>query len=186
MAGEITQLLARWRAGDPDALNQLTVLLYQELRQLATWQLFQRGPFPSLQPTSLVHEVWIKLYDAGLVEGTDREHFLCLAATVMRNFLIDHARQRLAEKHGGGAICVSESVAEKVGRTPNLDVLALHEALNRLKEIMPRHACIVELKFFAGLTIKEMSTVLGVPHATIERNWNFAQSWLHRELSHQS
>jgi RNA polymerase sigma factor (TIGR02999 family) len=106
-----------------------------------------------------------------------------LAATAMRHLLIDHARARQAEKRGGEALRVSMTAAEGIGIAPDIDLLALDEALERMAAIKPQHARIVELRFFGGLTIEETATVLGVAHATVERQWTFAKTWLHRELS---
>jgi len=183
MAGEITQLLERWGAGERAALDELTALVYSDLRRLAANYLYRQGPFPSLQPTLLVHEVWLRLVTNGTTKWEDRAQFFGLAATTMRNMLLDHARARQAEKRGGGALRVSMSVAERIGRSPDINLLALNEALERMAVIMPQHARVVELRFFGGLTIEETAVVLGVAHATVERQWTFAKTWLHRELS---
>jgi RNA polymerase sigma-70 factor, ECF subfamily len=183
MAGEITRLLARWGAGEREALDELVALVYDELHQLAAKHLYRQGPFPSLQPTLLVHEVWLRLVNSGTTKWEDRAQFFGLAATVMRHLLLDHVRARQMEKHGGGALRVSVSVAEGIGRAPDIDLLALDEALRRMADIKPQHARIVELRFFGGLTIEETATLIGVTHATVERQWTFAKAWLHHELS---
>ncbi len=186
MAGEITLLLERWGAGERAALDELTTLVYDELHRLAANHLHRQGSFPSLQPTLLVHEVWLRLIKSGATQWEDRAHFFGLAATTMRNLLLDHARARQREKHGGGALRVSMSIADGVGRAPDImdiNVLALNEALERMAAIKPQSARIVELRFFGGLTIEETAIVLGVAHATVERQWTFAKTWLHRELS---
>jgi RNA polymerase sigma factor (TIGR02999 family) len=183
MPGEITRLLERWGAGERAALDELTSLVYDELHRLAANHLYRQGPFPSLQPTLLVHEVWLRLINSGTTKWEDRAQFFGLAATAMRHLLIDHARARQAEKRGGEALRVSMNVAEGIGLAPDIDLLALNEALERMAAIKPQHARIVELRFFGGLTIEETATVLGVAHATVERQWTFAKTWLHHELS---
>jgi RNA polymerase sigma factor (TIGR02999 family) len=183
MPGEITRLLERWGAGERAALDELTALVYDELHRLAANHLYRQGPFPSLQPTLLVHEVWLRLINSGTTKWEDRAQFFGLAATAMRHLLIDHARSRQAEKRGGEALRVSMTAAEGIGLAPDIDLLALDEALERMAAIKPQHARIVELRFFGGLTIEETATVLGVAHATVERQWTFAKAWLHRELS---
>jgi RNA polymerase sigma factor (TIGR02999 family) len=180
---EITQLLARWGAGERAALDELTALVYEELHRLAAKHLYRQGPFPSLQPTLLVHEVWLRLASSGTTMWEDRAQFFGLAATTMRHFLIDYARARQMEKHGGGALRVSMSEAEDNGRAPEVELLALDEVLQRMAAVLPKHARVVELRFFGGLTIQETAAVLGVAHATVERQWTFAKAWLHHELS---
>ena len=183
MPGEITRLLERWGAGERAALDELTALVYDELHRLAAIHLYRQGLFPSLQPTLLVHEVWLRLVNNGTTKWEDRAQFFGLAATAMRHLLIDHARSRQAEKHGGEALRVSMTAAEGIGLAPDIDLLALDEALERMAAIKPQHARVVELRFFGGLTIEETAAVLGVTHATVERQWTFAKTWLHHELS---
>src|SRR5262249_19586531 len=155
MAGEITRLLERWGAGERAALDELTALVYDELHRLAANHLYRQGPFPSLQPTLLVHGVLLRLGKRRRTKWEDRAQFFGLAATTMRHLLVDHARARQAEKRGGGALRVSMNAAEVIGRSPDVNLLALNEALERMAVIKPQHARIVELRFFGGLTIEE-------------------------------
>ncbi len=183
MAGEITQLLVRWSAGERAALDELTPLVYDELRRLAAGYLRRRNPSDSLQPTLLVHEAWLRLVDQETADWESRAQFFGLAATIMCSVLVDHARQAQAAKRGGDELRLSLGAADRFGHEPEVDLLALDEALQRLASSKPRHCRLVELRFFGGLTIEETAAALGVAHATVEREWAFAKAWLHRELS---
>lgn len=182
MAEEITQLLVRWGEGDEAALAQLMPLVYQELRRLAQSFMRQRGGCLTLQPTALVNEAYLRL--AGQKPDLHtRAQFFGLAATVMRSLLIDHLRERQAGKRGGAAQRISLSEAQPLAEHNEVDLLALDEALRKLATIKPRHSRVVELRYFGGLSIEETATVLGISHATVEREWSFARTWLRRELS---
>ncbi len=183
MAGEITQLLERWSAGERAALDELTPLVYDELRRLAASYLRRRSAGDSLQPTLLVHEAWLRLVNQETSDWQCRAQFFGLAATIMRGLLVDHARERRAAKRGGDEAPLSLSVADKFGDQLEIDLLALDEALQRLSRLKPRHTRVVELRFFGGLTIEETAAALGVATATVQREWTFAKAWLRHELS---
>jgi len=183
MADNITLLLLRWSDGDRTALDQLLPLVYDELRRLAR-SFLRRHPQQSLlQPTVLVHEAYMKLVNQQQGNWKNRAQFFGLAAKVMRDLLVDHARQAQAAKRGGGEYLVSLAEADRKGQQKNFDLLALDEALQRLAALDERHSQVVEMKFFAGLTIEEIAEALNVSHATVERDWSLARAWLHSELS---
>jgi RNA polymerase sigma-70 factor (ECF subfamily) len=180
----ITQLLIRWSAGDKAALDELMPLVYNELRRLARSYLRQEANCETMQPTALVHEAYIKLVDQKAVgDWRNRAQFFGLAAKLMRNILVDHARRSLALKRGGPQIRLSLSKANQLSSMPDLDLIELDDALHTLAAIRPRHSQIIELRFFGGLTIEETAEVLDISHATVEREWNFARAWLKREIS---
>jgi RNA polymerase sigma factor (TIGR02999 family) len=180
----MTQLLIRWGDGDPAALHQLTPMVYDELRRLARSFLRRQAPQHSLQPTAIVHEAWIKLLDHTHLTWQNRAQFFGLAAKVMRDLLVDHARQRRAAKRGGGEPNLSLIEAENVAGRParEIDLLALDEALQRLAQINARRSRTVELRFFGGLNNQETAVVLGVSEGTVERDWTLARAWLYKAL----
>ena len=183
MPEEITQLLKQWSDGDAAALNRLMPLVYNELRQLARYHLQQQGPNRTLQPTALVNEAYLRLAKQSQVEFENRAQFFGLAAKLIRELLVDDTRRRQAEKRGGEGLRVSLADAEAVSAPADFDLLALDEALHRLTQNKPQHGRIVELRFFGGLTIAETAALLGISHATVERDWNFARAWLYGELA---
>ncbi len=183
MAEEITQLLVEWGRGDAAALDRLAPLVYDELRKLARHYLRQQGPHPTLQPTAIVNEAYLRLVNYQQVEWQSRAQFYGLAAKLIRNLLVDDTRRRVADKRGGEALRVSISEAESVGAEPDFDLLALDEALHKLAAVKPQHSQIVELRFFGGLTIAETAQALGLSTATVERDWSLARAWLFCELS---
>ncbi len=179
----ITQLLTRWNDGDQSALEELMPLVYAELRRLATNYLRRERAGHTLQPTALVNEAYLRLVEQKSAHWQNRAQFYGIAAKLMRRILVDHARLKHAEKRGGAeqkrlSITSAKGISEK----PDLDVLALHEALEELAIIDPQQARIVELKFFGGLSIEEAAEVVGVGHATVERDWKMARAWLRRKL----
>ncbi len=178
----ITQLLLQWSDGDRTALDRLLPLVYSELRRLAQSYLRRRQPNLSLEPTLLVHEAYLKLVNQEQVSWQNRAQFFGLSAKIMRDLMVDHARHARAAKRGGDHYSLSLSEADRVGQSPNLDLLALNEAMEELASFKPRHCQIVELRFFGGLTIEETAEVLAISHATVERDWNFARTWLYRQL----
>lgn len=184
-AVEISQLLVNWGKGDEAALEQLMPLVYAELRKMAQTYLRQRGGHPSLQPTVLVHEAYLRLVRQEQVRCTHRPQFFALASKLMRSILVDHVRRRQASKRGGGEYGLTLSWAER-RQSDGFDLVRLDEALNELAVTRPRHSRIVELRFFGGLTIEETAGVLGVSHATVEREWRLARAWLHRQVSQES
>ena len=182
-AHDVTGLLLSWRQGDPAALDRLVPLVYDELRRVARRRLRGEPPGHALQATALVHEVYLRLVDVDRMTLTSRAHFLGVAATLMRQILVDHARRQRADKRGGGATLLSLDDAKPGAWTSSVDVLALDEALDALAAIDPRHCRVVELRFFAGLTIDEAAAALGISSATVEREWALAKAWLFRRLS---
>jgi len=181
MAEQLTVLLKRWSDGDGAALDQLMPMVYDELRKLGRSYLQSRSQQAVLQPTVLVHEAWLRLADKENLTLSNRSQFYALAAKIMRDILVDHFRRQTASKRGGSQIHVPlEDSSAASGQ--NFDLVILNDAVNRLGEIKPRYAEIVELRFFAGLTTEESAEVLHVSTATIEREWRFARSWLRREL----
>lgn len=179
----ITQLLIRWNNGDQLALEKLMPLVYGELRRLASNYLRRERQGHTLQPTALVNEAYIRLVDQRSANWQNRAQFYGIAAQLMRRILVDHARSKHAEKRGGSAQQrLSITSAKGLSAKPDFDVLALHEALKELAIIDPQQARIVELKFFGGLSIEEIAEVLGVGHATVERDWKMARAWLRRKL----
>jgi len=180
---EVTELLVSWRQGDAAALDRLVPLVYDELRRVARRRLRGELPGHSLQATALVHEVYLRLVDVDRMTLTSRAHFFGVAATLMRQILVDHARRQHADKRGGGATMLSLDEALPAGCTSNVDVLALDQALDALSAIDSRQCRVVELRFFAGFTIDEAATALGISPATVEREWALAKAWLFRRLS---
>jgi len=181
--GGITQLLLRWSEGDNSAREKLMPLVYDELRRLAAKYLRRERLNHTLQPTALVNEAYLRLIDQQKVEWQNRAQFFGLAAKLMRNILVDHARSHQAAKRGGEQYSVSLSHADRVSADPAVDLVALHETLERLTTHDPQKSNIVELRFFGGLTIEETAEVLDISHATVERDWKMARAWLRRELS---
>jgi RNA polymerase sigma factor (TIGR02999 family) len=179
----ITQLLVRWNGGDQTALEELMPLVEGELRRLAGNYLRRERPGHTLQPTALVNEAYLRLVDQRDAKWQNRAHFYGIAAKLMRRILVDHARVKFAEKRGGvDQQRLSITSAQGLSVTPDLDILALHEALEELKIMDPQQERIVELKFFGGLSIDEVAEVLSVGHATVERDWKMARAWLRLKL----
>lgn len=178
----ITSLLQRWRQGDKAAMDDILPIVYDELRRLARARL-RADPAQSLQPTALVHEVYLRLVDRACTTIHDRTHFFALAARVMRQILADHGRRHIAGKRGGGVTVVGIEEAIPVATTRGIDIVALDEALDHLNSFDERLCRIVELKFFAGLTIDETAEALKMSTATVERDWVIAKAWLHQRLS---
>jgi RNA polymerase sigma factor (TIGR02999 family) len=179
----ITELLIDWSKGDQSALEKLMPLVYNELRRLATNYLRRERASHTLQPTALVNEAYLKLIDQRNAKWQNRAHFFGISAQLMRRILVDHARQHQAVKRGGSAQQrLSITSAEQIIQQPEIDLLALNEALEELSQIDPQQGRIVELKFFGGLSIEETAEVLGISHATVERDWKMARAWLRRKL----
>jgi RNA polymerase sigma-70 factor (ECF subfamily) len=178
----VVRLLEEWRAGDENAYSRLVPLVYAELRRLARGQLGREQAGHSLQPTALVHEAYLRLVSAN-VDWQNRTHFLSMAARVMRRVLIEHARARRADKRGGEALHVTLTEAIPAPDSKPIDVLALDEALERLKEFDARQAQVVELSYFGGLTYPEIGELVGISEASVDRDLRHARAWLRRELS---
>jgi RNA polymerase sigma factor (TIGR02999 family) len=181
--GEITALLVRWQRGDANALEALIPLVYQDLRRVAQRYLAHERPGHTLQSTALVNEVYLRLVPTQHFEWQNRTHFFALAAKIMRQILVDHARGRLSEKRGGDAIRLSLEAAEEVALPSTVDVLALDDALNKLEQMDEQQCRVVELKFFAGLSNADAATALNTSVSTVKRDWTTARAWLLREMA---
>ncbi len=181
--GEVSQLLELIHEGDRSAEGRLFDLLYTDLRRMAAYQLRNERSGHTLQPTALVHEVYVKVFARKPPETRTRSHFMALAAQVMRRFLVDHARTRRAEKRGGlqDTLPLDQSFIYDVRKSG--EFLAVHEALERLRQWDPRQSQIVELRYFGGMSEEEIAEYLGVSSRTVKRDWAMARAWLHAELS---
>lgn len=177
-AGNVTALLAHWRAGDPAAVDALFSIVYDELRRIARGYLRGERAAITLQPTVLVHEAYMRLVGQRGVSWENRSHFFAVASQMMRRILVDHARKRQAEKRGGSVLTISIDGAVEPVVSPEVDVLDVDEALGLLAAVAPRQAQIVELRFFGGLTIEETAEALGMSPITIKREWRVARAWL--------
>jgi len=180
---QVTQLLIRWRGGDRDALDALVPLVYDELRSVARHYLQRERRDHTLQTTALVHEAYIRLVGQHLPQWQNRAHFFAVAAHLMRQILVDHARSRSAAKRGSTPYKITLDRALLALQQTDVDVVMLDDALKELAELDARQSRIVELRFFAGLTIEDTSEVLGISAATVSREWTTARAWLHREMS---
>jgi RNA polymerase sigma factor (TIGR02999 family) len=188
-AGEVTQLLLRWRAGDEAALAALLPLVYEELRSLARRHLRHERGSHTLQRTALVHEAFLRIVDQKQVDWESRTQFYGIASQMMRRVLVDHARRRSAAKRGDGAphvdldvVLQDEGAGLPPGRQAEIDFAAIDDALKRLEALDPQQGKLVELRFFGGLSIKETADVIGVSPATVKREWAIARAWLQREI----
>jgi RNA polymerase sigma factor (TIGR02999 family) len=179
----VTQLLVRWRGGDREALEQLMPLVYEELRRLAHHYLRQERPDHTLQSTALVHEAYLRLAGHNPPQWQNRAHFFGIAAHIMRQILVEYARGRNADKRGGNAVTLTLDDAVAVSQGMNADVVALDKALTELSGLDAQQGRIVELRFFAGLTIEDTSEVLGISPATVKRDWVTARAWLFRAMT---
>jgi RNA polymerase sigma factor (TIGR02999 family) len=181
---QVTQVLQAIEAGDPKAAAELLPLVYDELRKLATARMADEKPGQTLQATALVHEAYVRLIgnDAS-VQWNSRGHFFAAAAEAMRRILVERARRKRRLKHGRGRQRVDLESGCLVSDAPSLDLLALDEALTKFSRDEPAKAALVELRFFAGLTMPEAAAALNISLATAERHWTFAKSWLYTELS---
>jgi RNA polymerase sigma factor (TIGR02999 family) len=179
----ITQLLERWTKGDESALDRLTPLVYDELHRLAVSYLRRERREHTLQPTALVNELYLKIFDQQRITWQNRAQFFGVAAQLMRRILVDHARAHFSHKRGGGRFFVSLGKIGAFGAQPDEDLLVLHDVLNRLEQIDPDQSRLVELRFFGGLTIEETAEVMQISHATVEREWKTAKAFLKRELT---
>ncbi len=179
----MTQLLAKWNNGDQAALEHLLSLVNDELRRLARNYLRRESPGHTLQPTALVNEAYLRLIDQRQVQWQNRAHFFGIAAQLMRRILVDHARRHAYAKRGGGAIQVSFDEGMAVTEAKAAELLAVHEALERLTKLDERKGHIVELRFFGGLSLEEVAEVLSISSPTVQREWRAAKAWLHRMLT---
>ena len=186
----ITRLLLQWNAGDERALEELTALVYDELRRLAAGYLRSQRAGHTLQATALVHEAYLQLLDMRHIEWQSRAHFIGIAARAMRYILIDYARQQSAQKRGGGLVVLSLTRAERVARREDVNLVALGDALQEFEKKYPRQARVVELYFFGGLKVEEIPDVLSagdaaVSQRTVERDLRFARAWLLGAIKNQ-
>jgi RNA polymerase sigma factor (TIGR02999 family) len=183
--GEVTQLLERWRDGNPEVLDSLMPLVYSQLHRIAKGYMRREREDHTLQPTALVNEVYMRLLNQRKITWNDRGHFFTFAARMMRNILKDHARAHLAERRGGpGAIRLPLTDEIAWVGTSSADILDLNRALDRLEQLDQRKAQLVELRFFLALTMEESAEVLSISLATAERDLKFSRSWLFHELNH--
>jgi RNA polymerase sigma factor (TIGR02999 family) len=180
--GDLTQVLNAIEAGDNKAAEELLPLVYQELRRLAAHKLANETTNQTLQPTALVHEVWLKLANDPNRKFNGRNHFFAAAAEAMRRILIDNARRKQAERHGGNLQRVDLDGIELPAETPHEDLLALNDALDKFSQLDPQKAQIVKLRFFIGMTNEQMAETLGVSVPTVKRYWTFARAWLYQEM----
>lgn len=179
----ITQILQKWGDGDESSLDTLIPLVYEELRRLAHRALAKNSGDDAVQTTLLVHEAYIRLINVKQVDWQDRVHFFAVSANLMRNILVDFARNRLSQKRGGAMTHVE--LDEALNFTPDKsgDLVALDEVLKELAKLSERQSRVVELKFFGGLTEDEIAEVLKTSPATVRRDWKVARAWLYRELA---
>lgn len=190
--GEVTRLLASWSGGDDAALARVVPIVYEELRRMARRHLRRERDDHTLQGTSLVHEVYLRLAEKRPSQWASRAHFFCWASTMMRHILIDHARSRLAEKRGGGVQVLSlDALHDDHGTLPGVaagvpddapDLIAVDQALRKLERMDPQQGRVVELRYFCGLSVAETAEALEVSPATVKREWVTARAWLLREL----
>lgn len=179
---DVTALLLQWNAGEAQALEDLMKVVYSELHDLAA-HYFRREPVNhTLQPTALINELYLRLLDQSRMSWQNRAQFVGIAGQMMRRILVDHYRARQAEKRGGGVEKITLSQVAGPAEQVSFDLLALDQALNRLKEIDPQEAQVVEMRFFAGLTIEETAAAMNISHATVKRDWASAKVWLWQRM----
>jgi RNA polymerase sigma factor (TIGR02999 family) len=177
----ISQLLAEWANRDPVARERLVPIVYEELRRLAHHYMRGERPGHTLQTTALVNEVYLRLAGVDALRWRDRAHFFAMAATLMRRVLVDYARQRGREKRGAG-VRVMTLGDDAIAAQPSVDIVALDDALERLAAVDPQQGRVVELRFFAGLSVEETAEALGISPATVKRDWATAKLWLYTRL----
>jgi RNA polymerase sigma factor (TIGR02999 family) len=182
LMADITDLLIKWRAGDPVAFDELVPQVYGEMKAIASRLLRNERPGQLLDTGALVHEAYLRLVDQTRINWSGRAHFFGAAANAMRRILVDQARRRLAGKRGGGARHEDLEVAVQIAIEPDLDVLALNEALDGLGDVDAGLARIVEMRYFAGLSVDETAEMLGVSPQSVSRDWTVARAWLSRRL----
>jgi RNA polymerase sigma factor (TIGR02999 family) len=180
--GQVTELLQNWRQGDERALHDLLPLVYNELRRLAHYHLQSERPDHTLQSTALVHEAYMRMMGQQPAQFQNRAHFIAIASRLMRQVLVDYARERRAGKRDGGCRIAFE-FAEALPVNGDAELLALDDALDALSRIDERQAKVVEMKFFGGLSAPDISQILGLSRITVDRDWATARVWLHRQMS---
>ncbi|MFO0875201.1 MAG: sigma-70 family RNA polymerase sigma factor [Phycisphaerales bacterium] len=179
---DATRILGRMAEGDARAADELLPLVYEELRALASAFMRAERKGHTLQPTAIVHEAYLRMVQSTSAHWSSRTHFMAIAASAIRRVLIDHARRTNAQKRGGERQRVALADDDRVATGPDLDLLDLNEALERLAAANPRQSRIVELRFFGGLTNEEVATVMDLSRATVSDEWAFARAWLAREM----
>lgn len=179
----VTCLLEAAHQGEPQAAERLLGAVYDELRRLAAGKLAREAPGQTLQATALVHEAWLRIASGQQKAWDNRAHFFAAAAEAMRRILIDNARRKRALRHGGNLQRVELEGCEIVSNTPDDELLALHDALDRLAAQDPDKAELVKLRYFVGLTIEQAADVLGISEPTAKRWWTYARAWLYREIT---
>lgn len=180
---EVTALLRAWSSGDQAALDRLAAQVYDELRSMARHYMRNEQKGHTLQTTALVNEVYLRLVDVKNIDWRQRAQFFALSAQMMRRILVDAARARGSHKRGGGAVRVSVDETPVLSPVPDPSIVALDEALETFSKVAPRQAKVVELRYFGGINEDEIAEVLKVSPRTVRRDWEFAKSWLMRELS---
>lgn len=185
-SSQVTELLVRWRDGDREALDSLLPLVYDELRRIARHYLQGERPGHTLQSTALVNEAYVRMVAQDFPQWQNRAHFFAVAAQLMRQILVDHARSHRASKRGGNVYKVSLDEAEEQPLATDVDIIALDDALKNLAEMDLQQSRVVELKFFAGLSIEDTAEVLNISPSTVKRDWITARAWLYRELDRSS
>ena len=182
LRSNITGLLVAWSEGNHEARDQVIDVLYNELRRLAHHQLRRERPGHTLQTTAVVHDAYLQLVDQRSVRWQNRAHFFGIAAHLIRRILVEYARRRSAGKRGGGTVRVTVDAELAPSQPRDVAVVAIDDALNALAAIDPQQSRVVELRFFAGLTVEETADVLGISPRTVKREWRMARAWLEREL----
>ncbi len=180
--GSVTKLLRAVNEGNQAARDELMVVVYAELRRLADSYLRRERPDHTLQPTALVHEAYLRLVGQDGVRWRNRDHFIGVAAKMMRRILVDHARGHNRKKRGSGNIKLPLAAVDRFAKTRDMDLVTLDEALQRFAADYPQESQVVELRFFGGLSIAETARVLNVSDSTVERDWRFARAWLLRGI----
>jgi RNA polymerase sigma factor (TIGR02999 family) len=182
-ANEVSQLLVDWKEGDKAAFDKLMGLVHKELRRIARRYMRGERAGHTLESGALVNEAYLRLIDINTIDWKNRAHFFAVAAQLMRRILVDHARSRNYAKRGGVHQKLSLGEADRFANKPDVDLVALDDALKALAAMNEQLSRIVELRFFGGLTIEETAEVLGVSHTTVEGDWSIARAWLRREIS---
>jgi len=179
---DVTRLLHEWAGGSESALERLADLVYPELHRIAAQYLRKERQGHTLQPTALVNEAFMRLAQRPDRQWNDRTHFFAVAARIVRNVLVDHARSREAAKRGSGALTVALVESTARVQAPDVNLLDLDTALRELERLDPQHSRIVELRYFAGLSIEETAAILGISASSVKRDWVLAKTWIRRRM----
>jgi len=185
-SAQISRLLAGWRQGDEEARDALIPLVYGELRRLARQRLWHQRPDHTLQSAALVNEAYLRLVQKESPQWQNRAHFFGVAAQMMRRILVDYARNRQAAKRGGGAQRITLETEFAPAHQPEVDLVALDDALNKLAALDAQQSQLIELRYFGGLSIEETAEIMGISPATVKREWATAKAWLQRELKNRT